>query len=484
VHLEPQFQGWQVDCDYDRLGERTLRLPHGTIVSTDDHLAKSIYPDIVVHQREIPNNLLAIEVRKSSNHQPPEHDRHKLRALTDPHLWFAYGIGVYLVLGTNSVVSDVYVGGVIDGPLSAWLVGRLEEVGLDWAEPGRRPRANAASRQFRFGDLACQPRAQRRQPFGVVSPFADRRRIDRAPHLNGARGRRRRRALVKSQDLVVPRQSEKADEAPARCGLIADDVLVVDFQQHIRRQRRPPMPRQAAIGQIIFRQFDLMVRERKLALKVRLVDRPASVQRVSLDQYDPRRRQRRVNEAAIEVVLQRLVDETDILQITKRRCRIEITAADLRRRGLGRGIAHGTAHLGRERAGFPHRFHRGVAGDDPLDQCRAGARQPGDEHRRGGGMARRGGGNPAFRVGLDDPVDLGDPGRMIVRDRTVLQIAAGFDVIERTVVPIEVHPDFAADVGAGAAFWADPAKLDAEYKPLTDTVAPLLAELRNWGWIR
>ena len=130
VHLEPQFQGWQVDCDYDRLGERTLRLPHGTIVSTDDHLAKSIYPDIVVHQREIPNNLLAIEVRKSSNHQPPEHDRHKLRALTDPHLWFAYWIGVYLVLGKKSVVSDVYVGGVIDGPSSAWLAGRLKDVGL------------------------------------------------------------------------------------------------------------------------------------------------------------------------------------------------------------------------------------------------------------------------------------------------------------------------------------------------------------------
>ena len=130
VHLEQQFPGWEVDCDFDRLGERTLRLPHGTIVSTDDHLAKSIYPDIVVHQREIPNNLLAIEVRKKANHQPPEHDQHKLRALTDPHLWFAYMIGVYLVLGKNSVVSDVYVAGVIDKPLSAWLAGRLRDEGL------------------------------------------------------------------------------------------------------------------------------------------------------------------------------------------------------------------------------------------------------------------------------------------------------------------------------------------------------------------
>ena len=51
VYVEKQFPGWQVDCNYDRLGERMLRMPHGTIISTDDHLGKSVYPDIVVHQR-------------------------------------------------------------------------------------------------------------------------------------------------------------------------------------------------------------------------------------------------------------------------------------------------------------------------------------------------------------------------------------------------------------------------------------------------
>ena len=131
VHLERHFAGWDVDCDYDRLGERTLRLPKGSIVSTDDHLGKSVYPDIVVHQREIPNNLLAIEVRKAANHQPPGHDQHKLCALTDPNLWFAYRIGALLVLGKKNVASsEVYVGGVIDKPLSLWLAGRLKDVGL------------------------------------------------------------------------------------------------------------------------------------------------------------------------------------------------------------------------------------------------------------------------------------------------------------------------------------------------------------------
>ena len=132
VYVEKQFSGWQVDCNYDRLGERTLRLPHGSIVSTDDHLGKSIYPDIVVHQREIPNNLLAIEVRKESNHQPLEHDRHKLQALTDPHVWFAYWIGVLVTLGKNQVTSsEVYVGGVLDKDLSGFFTQQLKDVGLE-----------------------------------------------------------------------------------------------------------------------------------------------------------------------------------------------------------------------------------------------------------------------------------------------------------------------------------------------------------------
>src|SRR6201991_5355552 len=118
VYLEHQFDGWEVDCDYNRLGERLLKLPHGSIVSTDDELGKSIFPDIVVHRRAVPDNLLAVEVRKSAKHQPPEHDRHKLRAMTDPHLWHAFRAGVLLTLAQTQVASaEVYVGGVIDGPL-------------------------------------------------------------------------------------------------------------------------------------------------------------------------------------------------------------------------------------------------------------------------------------------------------------------------------------------------------------------------------
>jgi hypothetical protein len=70
-------------------------------------------------------------VRKATNHQPPEHDQHKLCALTDPYLWFAYQIGICLTLAKDSVTSDVYAGGVRDNPLSGWLFQRLKDAGLD-----------------------------------------------------------------------------------------------------------------------------------------------------------------------------------------------------------------------------------------------------------------------------------------------------------------------------------------------------------------
>jgi hypothetical protein len=131
VHIERQFDGWEVDCDYNRLGERLLKLPHGSIISTDDGLGKSIFPDIAVHRRAVPENLLAVEARKEINHQPIEHDHHKLRGLTDPHLWFAYRLGVLLILGKKQVTaSDVYLGGVIDPTLSNWFAGRLRDIGL------------------------------------------------------------------------------------------------------------------------------------------------------------------------------------------------------------------------------------------------------------------------------------------------------------------------------------------------------------------
>jgi hypothetical protein len=129
VHLEKQFPAGR------RLRLRQAGRADAAAAAWNDRLdrrssRKSVYPDIVVHQREIPNNLLAIEVRKASNHQPPEHDQHKLRALTDPHLWFAYWIGVYVTLGKKQARVGCLRRRRDRQAAVGWLAGRLKDAGL------------------------------------------------------------------------------------------------------------------------------------------------------------------------------------------------------------------------------------------------------------------------------------------------------------------------------------------------------------------
>ena len=92
---------------------------------------------------------------------------------------------------------------------------------------------------------------------------------------------------MKLQHLLVPRQAEKADDPSAFRRLILDDILVIDLEQNIGWQRRLPMRGQTAKGQIVVRQFDLVVGERELALKVSFVDRPARIQGMAAEEDDP-----------------------------------------------------------------------------------------------------------------------------------------------------------------------------------------------------
>ena len=138
VHLERQLPAGRsiaitTGSASGRCGCRRDRSSRPTI-----DLGKSVYPDIVVHQRAIPEQPAR---DRSAQGQPTISRRNTTSTscarLTDPHLWFAYRIGVYLMLGKNGVtVSEVYVGGVIDQALSAWLAERLKEAGL-MVEPSR-----------------------------------------------------------------------------------------------------------------------------------------------------------------------------------------------------------------------------------------------------------------------------------------------------------------------------------------------------------
>lgn len=67
-HLGPHFQDWDVDCEYNRDGHQVKRA-NGRIV----------VPDIIVHRRGTPENLLVVEVKKSTSVASDDEDLVKLQ---------------------------------------------------------------------------------------------------------------------------------------------------------------------------------------------------------------------------------------------------------------------------------------------------------------------------------------------------------------------------------------------------------------------
>lgn len=72
-HLQEYFPGYDVDVEYNRMGEAPK-----TIAWSDK--SEQVYPDIIVHRRMTKENVLVIELKKDSNRETKENDVLKLRA--------------------------------------------------------------------------------------------------------------------------------------------------------------------------------------------------------------------------------------------------------------------------------------------------------------------------------------------------------------------------------------------------------------------
>ena len=88
-HLQVEFPEWDVDCEYNRDGEKPKRLSPQS-VSSDDTDAHTVFPDIVVHQRNSETNLVVIEAKKRSSAKKFS-DEEKLKSLKKEYEYqFAY----------------------------------------------------------------------------------------------------------------------------------------------------------------------------------------------------------------------------------------------------------------------------------------------------------------------------------------------------------------------------------------------------------
>lgn len=101
-HMQPLFPRWHVDCEYNRCGYDPKRINLDfEQICPDDTIAKTVYPDIIVHRRGMRDNLLVIEFKKADG-EGEEIDIQKLHGFLSEEI-FGYRFGLFLRLGPQPV---------------------------------------------------------------------------------------------------------------------------------------------------------------------------------------------------------------------------------------------------------------------------------------------------------------------------------------------------------------------------------------------
>jgi len=106
LHLQDAFKGWDIDCEYNRNRYDTKKLSIGGDVhltvettQTDDEQGKTVYPDIIVHHRGTDQNLLVVEVKKTTSHVSKDFDLNKLHEYKR-QLGYSYALFLNFLTGS------------------------------------------------------------------------------------------------------------------------------------------------------------------------------------------------------------------------------------------------------------------------------------------------------------------------------------------------------------------------------------------------
>lgn len=100
VHLAGRFSEWNVDCEYDRDIEVVKRLKYA-IAEGELVEDREVIPDIIIHRRMTNQNLVVLEVKKSTNRESNEKDLRKLQAFRE-QLGYEYAGFFRLSAGDHS----------------------------------------------------------------------------------------------------------------------------------------------------------------------------------------------------------------------------------------------------------------------------------------------------------------------------------------------------------------------------------------------
>ncbi|EGN65275.1 hypothetical protein [Fusobacterium animalis] len=108
------YKPYSVDCEYNRMNEykiKTLKRYENFEIDDNSDKIRKIFPDIILHKRKEEDNLIVIEMKKSTsnNIDCKEKDRERLKIMTnlnDPNN-FNYTLGVYFEVDTTGNTNHI-----------------------------------------------------------------------------------------------------------------------------------------------------------------------------------------------------------------------------------------------------------------------------------------------------------------------------------------------------------------------------------------
>ena len=118
---QENYKEYSVDCEYNRINEykiKTLKRYENFEIDDNSDKIRKIFPDIILHKRKEEDNLIVIEMKKSTsdNIDCKEKDRERLKIMTnlnDPNN-FNYTLGVYFEVdttGNNNHIIEFFING-------------------------------------------------------------------------------------------------------------------------------------------------------------------------------------------------------------------------------------------------------------------------------------------------------------------------------------------------------------------------------------
>jgi hypothetical protein len=105
MYLQSHFPDWTVDCEFNRDGVEPKKLEHLELnPDSEDEEAKTVFPDVIVHQRGTKQNYLVLEFKKSTSRVDRQIDLRKLHGYKE-QLGYSHALFVEVGAGGQASVT-------------------------------------------------------------------------------------------------------------------------------------------------------------------------------------------------------------------------------------------------------------------------------------------------------------------------------------------------------------------------------------------